>query len=286
MGRKPLPSRRRRSVRVEKIVGWESYPKGRGHTVSGDVRVFRKLHSPQLGSHRDILVYLPPSYTASQKRYPVLYMHDGQNIFDDATSYVGEWHVDEVMEELAKEGLEAIVVGIPNAGVRRLDEYSPFEDSEYGGGEGEAYLRFLIEAVKPLIDCDFRTLPRREHTFVMGSSMGGLISLYAFFRHPEVFGGAGVMSPSLWFGDRRVFDYAEAAPFVPGRLYMDVGYKESTLSHVSSRRYLADVRRMHRILLRKGYEEGNYLYLEDKQGMHNEADWARRLPGALRFLLG
>lgn len=272
-------------MRVERIVGWESHPKGRGHTVRADVRVFRGLYSPQLGNHRDILVYLPPSYMASQKRYPVLYMHDGQNLFDEATSYVGEWCVDETMDELAKEGLEALVVGIPNAGVRRLDEYSPFRDSEHGGGEGEAYLRFLIETVKPLVDRDFRTLPQREHTFVMGSSMGGLISLYAFFRHPHVFGGAGVMSPSLWFGDRKVFDYVEGAPFVPGRLYMDVGHRESTLSDVSSRRYLADVRRMHRILLRKGYEEGNYLYVEDRQGVHNEADWARRLPVALRFLL-
>jgi len=273
-------------VRVEKIVGWESYPKGKRHTVSGDVRVFHGLPSPQLGNRRDILVYLPPSYQASQKRYPVLYMHDGQNLFDDATSYVGEWHVDEIMEDLAGEGLEAIVVGIPNAGVKRLDEYSPFKDPEYGGGEGEAYLQFLVETVKPLIDRDFRSLPQREHTFVMGSSMGGLISLYAFFRYPEVFGGAGVMSPSFWFGERGSFEYAEAAPFVPGRLYMDVGYKESTLSNVGSRRYLADVRRMHRILQRKGYKEGNYLYVEDKQGVHNEADWARRLPAALRFLLG
>lgn len=266
---------------------WRPYPSGPGHTVVGKVLVAKNVRSPQLGNRRDLLVYLPPSYDTSERRYPVLYMHDGQNLFDNYTSYVGEWHVDATLEALAEEGIEAIVVGIPNAGVERLHEYSPFPDPEHGGGKGEAYLAFITETIKPRIDRDFRTLPAREHTYVMGSSMGGLISLYALFRHPEVFGAAGVVSPSFWFGNHGIFDYVEGFAKVPGRVYMDVGFKEVTLSEVSSRRYLADVRRMHRLLQHKGLRPGpDYLYVEDRQGKHNESDWARRLPDALRFLLG
>ena len=253
----------------------------------GEVLVYKGLHSPQLGNQRDILVYLPPSYRKGQRRYPVLYMHDGQNIFDEATSYVGEWQVDESMEMLAQEGIEAIVVGIPNMGLERLNEYSPFRDPKHGGGKGEQYLEFLIKTVKPLIDDEFRTLPGRDHTGVMGSSMGGFISLCAYYFYPEVFGMAGVVSPALWFADGAIYHFVEKAPRVPGRLYMDVGFREVTSSHVSSRRYLEGVRRMHRLLLQKGWRPGqDYLYLEDPQGVHNEGHWARRFPNMMRFLFG
>ncbi|MER3481541.1 MAG: esterase [Meiothermus sp.] len=272
---------------AEEGMKWQPYPSGPGHTVVGKVLLAKGVRSPQLGNRRDLLVYLPPSYDTGERRYPVLYMHDGQNLFDNHTSYVGEWHVDAALEALAPEGLEAIVVGIPNAGTERLHEYSPFPDPQHGGGKGEAYLAFIVETIKPQIDRDFRTLPTREHTYVMGSSLGGLISLYALFRYPEVFGAAGVVSPAFWFGNHGIFGYVEGFAEVPGRVYMDVGFKEVTLSEVSSRRYLADVRRMHRLLQRKGLRPGpDYRYVEDPQGKHNESDWARRLPEALRFLLG
>lgn len=272
---------------MEKTLRWQAHPSGPGHTVVGDVRVLKGLHSPQLGNQRDLLVYLPPSYSTSSQRYPVLYMHDGQNLFDDATSYVGEWRVDESMEMLSREGLETIVVGIPNAGTERLNEYSPFRDPKHGGGKGQRYLEFLAATVKPLIDAEFRTLPGRETTGVMGSSMGGLISLYAYYRFPEVFGRAGVVSPSFWFAEGALYGYVEGAAQVAGRLYMDVGYREITLSHVSSRRYLEGVRRMNNLLLLKGWSKGeDYLYVEDKQGVHNEAHWARRFPEMMRFLFG
>lgn len=271
------------------------YPRHLGHFVSGNVLVGRDLYSPRLASHRDILVYLPPSYASSDRRYPVLYMHDGQNLFDPATSFAGEWAVDETMEHLAyAHGLEAIVVGIPNAGRHRVDEYSPFVEPRLGGGRGDSYLGFLAHTVKPLIDHDFRTLPDRTQTALLGSSMGGLISLYGYFRFSEVFGLAGVMSPSLWFGGEAVFDYVESAGYAPGRIYLDAGTRElgedlhNGLPHraTSSRQYYASVRRMKRILIRKGYRPTvDILHVEEKWAGHSESSWARRFPAAIRFLL-
>ena len=166
----------------------------RGNTV-GNVRRLGQVHSPELGNHRDIHVYLPPSYANSGRHYPVVYMHDGQNLFDHAMSFAGEWGVDETLERIAHEGVEAIVVGVPNMGAARTNEYSPYRDDRLGGGHGDAYVRFLTDTLKPLVDQQFRTRREPEHTGLAGSSMGGLISLYGFLRRPDVFGFAGVMSP-------------------------------------------------------------------------------------------
>ena len=261
---------------------WHDYAArngARGHTVVGTVKVLGGVASPQLGNDRDILVYLPPSYADEAKRYPVIYMHDGQNLFDQHASYAGEWQVDETMEAAAQTGLEAIVVGIPNAGVERLHEYSPFVDRRDNGGKGDHYLAFITETVKPCIDRELRTLPDRIHTGLLGSSMGGLISLYGLFRHPEVFGFAGVMSPSLRFANRAIFAYLEKAPLVPGKIYLDMGAKEGMGA-------LGDARRMQALLRRKGYRtDHDLLYVEEAGAYHQEAAWARRLGPALRFLL-
>ncbi len=140
-------------------MSWERYA---GGPVAGDVRVSR--------ADRDLHAYLPPSYERSDRRFPGLYMHDGQNLFDATTSFAGEWGVDETMEELAVEGLEAIVIGIPH-GEDRVREYTPFN------GGGDEYLAYVVDTVKPLVDSSFRTLSDREHTGIMGSSLGALISL-------------------------------------------------------------------------------------------------------------
>ncbi len=263
--------------------------------ISGDMRVAPGVYSPQLDNFRDILVYLPPTYSHSRQHYPVIYMQDGQNLFDARTSYAGEWGVDETMEHLGREeGLEAIVVGIPNTGVHRLDEYSPFRDGRLGGGRGGDYLRFIVETLKPQIDGRFRTLPGRRHTGIMGSSMGGLISLWAFFEHPAVFGFAGVMSPSLWFAGEAIFDYVAEAAYRPGKIYLDAGTREYGEEYsggrlhraAASRRYYASVRRMKGVLIRKGYRPlRDILHVEEKWAGHSESSWARRLPPALRFLL-
>lgn len=260
---------------------WLNYPSadGKGHTVVGTLKILMGFWSPQLQNRRDILVYLPPSYGRSEQRYPVVYMHDGQNLFDDATSYVGEWCVDETMEALSKQGTEAIVVGIPNQGEHRLDEYSPFRDRLGHGGRGDAYLTFIVRTLKPRIDHDFLTLPGRSHTSIMGSSMGGLISLYAALRYGGTFGAAGVMSPSLWFAKRAIFGSARKALFIPGRLYMDLGLAEGL-------EMVTDARRMRTLLCEKGYRLGDdLLYIEERNGRHTESAWAGRLPAALQFLL-
>ncbi|HKP74206.1 MAG TPA: alpha/beta hydrolase-fold protein [Longimicrobiaceae bacterium] len=251
-----------------------------GHTVVGTVMVLEGVESPQLGNRRDLLVYLPPSYARGDRRYPVIYMHDGQNLFDRATSFGEEWEVDQTLEAASGEGLEAIVVGIPNTEAR-LDEYSPFHDRGHGqGGRGDDYLRFIVETVKPIVDRDFRTRPEREATGIAGSSMGGLISLYAFFACPQTFGFAGVMSPALWFGARGIFGYVRERPFTPGRIYLDIGTNEGGEA-------LNDARKMKSLLEEKGYRTGrDLLFYVEMGGRHNERAWARRLKHVLRFLLG
>jgi predicted alpha/beta superfamily hydrolase len=265
---------------------WHDYPEPgddpAGHTVVGNVKRLPAVHSPQLHNARDILVYLPPSYSAHpERRYPVLYMHDGQNLFDRATSFGAEWEVDQTLDAASADGLEAIVVGIPNLGDGRLDEYSPWRDEKIQkGGQGDLYLDFIIHTVKPMIDADFRTRPERDGTGIAGSSMGGLISLYAFFRDPEVFGFCGVMSPALWYAARAIYGFVEAAPFVPGRVYVDVGTNEG-------REELTDVRHIKDVLASKGYKQGeDLLYVVEMGGAHNEEAWARRLRRELHFLLG
>src|SRR5438874_5263522 len=132
------------------------------------------FYSPQLDNRRDILVRLPPSYARSSRRFPVLYLQDGQNLFDSATSYARDWGLHRVVAAAARRGIEAILVGIPNMGIERLDEYSPFVDPDAGGGAGDRYLDFVLGTLKPAIDREFRTRPERTHTGIVGSSMGGL----------------------------------------------------------------------------------------------------------------
>ena len=261
---------------------WETYPAedGGAHTVVGTVMVLRDVQSPELENVRDVLAYLPPSYGEGERRYPVIYMHDGQNLFDQATSFGDEWRVDETMEAAAGEGVEAIVIGIPNVGDERCEEYSPFVDAKAGGGRGDQYLEFLVSTLKPMVDRSFRTLPERASTGLVGSSMGGLISLYGFFHHPEVFGFAGVMSPSLWFAERAIFPFVEGAPTGPGRVYLDVGTREGEAT-------LADARRLRDLLERKGYVPGDrLLYVEDVGAGHTESAWAERFGKAVRLMLG
>lgn len=278
--------------------GWQDYladKEPEAHTVTGTLRQWSAFYSPQLNTYRDLFVYLPPSYFLDLNRhFPVIYMHDGQNLFDAFASFVGEWQVDETCEALAEEGLELIVVGVANGGDRRIAEYSPFPVPERGVkvGQGDSYLRFVAEQVKPQIDADFRTLPQSHHTALSGSSLGGLISLYGFFTMPHVFGLAAVLSPALFPNHGAIFATIEAAAIPAGRLYLDVGQHEgrhlarsTTIQNRISGSYLDAARRMDVLLGTKGLRSGdNYRYVEDAEGIHHEMAWAKRLPEALRFL--
>ncbi len=273
-------------------LNWLDYRQWKAeHTVSGTVMVLPDVWSPQLENRRNIFAYLPASHHELGRRYPVIYMHDGQNLFDALTSFTGEWYVDETMQTLEQDGLEAIIVGIPNTGENRLNEYSPFTQGRMGGGKGNEYLNFIANTVKPLIDSSFLTLPEREHTGILGSSMGGLISLYAFFNCPEVFGMAGAMSPAFWFGQRGIYAYVQNAPYVPGKIYLDAGTQEAHGRQLISRKYAWSVagaaQEMRDLLVSKGYHDGeNIRYIEEEGAAHHESAWARRLPDALRWLLG
>ncbi len=167
------------------------------HTRTKNVTIIDDaFYMPQLGRSRRIWLYLPAGYYKSGKEYPVIYMHDGQNLFDAAAAFGGEeWQVDETMNSLKA---RCIVVGIDNGGDKRITEYNFFETQKFGKGEGKQYINFIINTLKPHIDKTFRTLPGRQHTFTAGSSMGGLISFLAALYYPQVFGGAGVFSPAFW----------------------------------------------------------------------------------------
>lgn len=260
------------------------------HSVVGNLLIAPDVWSPQLHNQRHVLVHLPPSYHHSDRRYPVIYMHDGQNLFDHVTSFAGDWKVDETMQALSAEGREAIIVGLNNTGGNRLNEYSPFASKRHGGGQGDHYLDFIEHTVKPVVDRDFRTCPEPATTGTVGSSMGGLISLYAFFARPHLFGLAGIMSPSLWFANEAVTRFVEEAAFPGGKIYLDAGTREyadfDRRPVKQSRDYYAGVRGLYRLLYRKGYHpHRTLLYVEEKWARHREAAWARRLPNAFRFLI-
>lgn len=252
----------------------------RASTAGARVSVLQPLAMPGLERARALRIYLPPSYaSAPERRYPVLYMHDGQNLFDDATAYAGEWGVDETLDALARtHGFEAIVVGIDNGGARRMVELSPVAHPRIGAAEGPQYMSFVVDTVKPLIDRDYRTLPDRANTAIIGSSMGGLISHYAIQRYPDVFGKAGVFSPAYWVSPQ-LFDRAAALPLAPdARVWLFAGGREGGDME-------SGTRRMHEVLRRAAPadEKGLNLHIE-AQAQHNEAAWRTELPTALVWL--
>ncbi len=223
-------------------------------------------------------------------------MHDGQNLFDAATAYAGEWEVDETLAVLAGEGIELIVVGIPNAREGRYREYTPYRGRPphhaHGGG-GRAYVRWLAEDVKPAVDAAWPTRPEREATGIMGSSLGGLISLWAAVQAPATFGLVGAMSPAVTPGQGEVLGRLGRLPTPPLRAYVDIGGHEANdapspgLERLWSAAAVREARRIRDALVASGLREGESLrYVEDADAVHREAHWARRLPDALRFLYG
>ena len=233
-----------------------------------------------LGGERGVLVALPPAAVRHGQRFRVVYMQDGQNLFDPDTSFAGDWQLGPTLAHHARLGTYFIVVAVYNGRERRITEYTPFEDPVRLGGRADAYLSFLADTLKPLVDRRFPTLPGREFTSIAGSSLGGLLSVYAHFRRPEIFGASAALSPALWFADGAIHQYISEAPAVGGRIYLDVGVEEGPDA-------LADVRRLREQLVARGYRLGDTLrYVEEEGADHHESRWGGRFRDALPFLLG
>jgi predicted alpha/beta superfamily hydrolase len=244
----------------------------------------RQFHSEILPDDRAVSVYLPPQYLEQrERRFPVLYLQDGQNLFDGRTSYIAgkTWNANTTADRLTEAGeIEPLIlVGIANTGLRRMAEYTPTRDFKMGGGEGRSYGRLLIEELKPMIDSTYRTLPGPEKTGVGGSSLGGLISLYMGFAHPEVFGKVAVMSPSLWWDHRSILNAIEQQATKPKlRIWLDIGTAEGV-------RHLRGADSLERLLLKRGWQTGlDLVYVKAQGAVHDERAWSDRFGDVLRFL--
>ncbi len=263
------------------VANWRDWVKDdrRESTLTGDIRLHRGIASRFLTPVRDVIVYLPPGYASeSDRRYPVLYMHDGQNIFDAATSFVGEWRVDETAEDLIGQGAiePLIVVGVYNT-ADRISEYTPAVDAGRGGN-ADNYGRFLVDELKPFIDSTYRTLPDREHSGVAGSSLGGLVSMHFALTLSETFSRIGVVSPSVWWADQHILGEVRGSSKPASRIWLDMGTGEGAEA-VAGARALRDA------LVAKGWVLGGDLaYVEAPGAAHNEAAWAQRVSPILRFL--
>jgi predicted alpha/beta superfamily hydrolase len=258
-------------------------PAPRASTAGPGVHVLaQRLAMPGLGRERTIRLYLPPSYeSAPERRYPVIYMHDAQNLFDEATSSFGsEWGVDETMDEFARSrGFEAIVVGIDHGGDERIHELSPWTNPKYGPAQGEQYMAFVVGTVKPFIDAHYRTLSDRQDTAVVGSSLGGLVSHYALLRYPQVFGKAAILSPSYWFSNE-VYTQTAAHPWrADTRVWFYIGGREGDES-------VPDVRRMLPLLAMPGRPAPEISLHIDPDAKHDERAWRAEFPRAVAWLFG
>ncbi len=236
---------------------------------------------PQLNRVRRIWIYLPDNYAVSKDRYPVLYMHDGQNVFDDATSFAGEWGVDECIDSMK---IKSIVVAIDNGGDKRLNEYCPYDFSLKGiainyssnKGEGSQYIDFLVMTLKPFIDQHYRTLKDRKNTFIAGSSMGGLISMYAVLKYPKVFGGAGVFSPAFWVGPGIFDDIKAKGKKVNSYIYFYAGRQESETMVPDMLKAFDDM---------SVVSKSRMIKVVRGDGKHNEPTWRKEFPLFYKWMM-
>jgi alpha-glucosidase len=266
------------TVRI-KIANWNSNVHKKS-TATKNVRVIsEKFQIPQLNRSRRIWIYLPPDYDASEKFYPVLYMHDGQNLFDEAIAFTGEWQVDETLNALYKKNnFGLIVIGIDNDGSKRMDEYSPWKNAKYkGGGEGDAYLNFIVETLKPYVDKNYRTLSDKKHTAIMGSSLGGLISHYAALKYPDTFGLIGVFSPAFGFS-KTSYDFASKNSNIENvSMYFLAGDNESTTM-------VGNMNNMISLMQANGFAKKNMISKVVPDGQHNEKLWRENFEEAIVWL--
>jgi len=274
------------------VAGWRTGPAApRAHTATASVSILDTAFvMPQLGRARRVWLYLPPGYATSGRTYPVLYLHDGQNVFDAATSFAGEWGVDETLDSLHALGdAGVIVVAVDNGGTHRIDEYQPWPstDRRFGGGEGARYVDFIVQTLKPYIDAHYRTRPDRLDTGIGGSSLGGIISFYAALQYPDVFGRVLVFSAPFFF-EPQLFAMARAYRPLPQPtlFYFDTGLNEGTTELGLPYRSMArSLRAMVDSLAAAGVDTAaDVRALLPADGVHAEWFWRREFPAAYRFL--
>ncbi|MBO9539959.1 alpha/beta hydrolase [bacterium] len=252
-------------------------PQGRLHRT-------KAFEIPGVEGARPLTIYFPPGYDREpERRYPVAYMFDGQNLFADEGAFSGGWHMHRALDARAARGLTVpIVVGIHHGGAKRAEELSPWPVEPGKEAWGDALLDWVVGPLAKMVREDLRVLEGAQHTLVGGSSLGGLLALYAYFRHNDVFGRALCMSPSLWVDEGAIFQYvAKARAGGDPRLYLDCGAKEAHGIVIKHAEWMAE------LLERKGFVPGYHLmWRPDSRGAHNERAWRRRLPRALKFLYG
>lgn len=242
-------------------------------TASKNVSTFT-IEAPQLKASKKIWIYLPKDYSATAKKYSVIYMHDAQNLFDAKTSFSGEWNVDEKLDSLKA---PVIVVGIEHGNEKRINELTPFKNEKYGGGNADNYLDFIVKTLKPYIDTNYRTKPKAKNTIIMGSSLGGLVSYYAILKYPETFGKAGVFSPAFWFSND-IYTLTEQTPKIKTKIYFLCGDKESDdmVKDMTKMERLLDTKRCYCLHLTKSKIV--------KGGEHNEKLWRDNFVKAVLWL--
>jgi predicted alpha/beta superfamily hydrolase len=270
---------------------------------AGQLRKHEQFRSRFLRNRRDLIVYQPPGYDDQPfTRFPVLYLQDGQNLFDRATSFGGQdWNVHGAANHMISTGAvqPLIIVGIYNTGKSRIHEYTPAKSPKLGGGRADRYAKFLIEEVMPFIQREYRVNSDARVTGIGGSSLGGLLALYLGLKHPQVFGKIAALSPSVWWQQRMVMQFAASATLRPPErrrsifrrrsaepgpetprptIWLDIGTKEGP-------RIVPDVEQFRDILLQKGWREGEDLHYERIEGgEHNELAWSQRIGRVLQFL--
>jgi predicted alpha/beta superfamily hydrolase len=253
-------------------------------TLQSRLHKHTQFASRLIDEKHDFIVYVPQAFNDDPNRFfPVLFLHDGQNLFDPETSFIkgNYWRVGEAADGMiaAGEVEPLVIVGIYNNGPKRIDEYTPVEDRRLGGGKADAYGQMVVEELRPFVARTYRTLAGAENCGMGGSSLGGLVTLYLGMRYPEVFGKLAVLSPSVWWRDRVILRYVEQIrQKTSQKIWLDIGTNEG-------RRALPDARALKRLLLKKGWRPGKDLeYREIEGGKHTEYAWAERVAPLLKFL--
>lgn len=253
----------------------------RKHTTTENVKIIsEKFEIPQLKTTRRIWIYLPKNYETSHKKYEVMYLQDGQNLFDDATSYAGEWQIDETLNKIfEKTGKSIIVVGIDNGGEKRIEELSPYKNAKYGGGNGDNYVKFIVENLKPFIDKNYRTKPQQKFTTIGGSSLGSLISVYAAVKYPETFGKVLAFSSAFWFNakDLNEFITNSKVNLKHQKYYFIQGKHENEDMEEQTNNVIKNLKS-------KNVKPKNIFLKIDEDGKHNEMYWRREFEGAVLWL--